>query len=77
MYVFCVWFTGPLTCKKNPDEQLYRICYELTVKIKFTKRVLKNVIMRAFGKLNNTFQNPFNIILSQQSTNVRFVLSDN
>ena len=36
------------------------------------KRVLENVIKRAFGELNNIFQDQFNKILSQQSTNVRF-----
>ena len=41
------------------------------------KRVLENVIKRAFGELNNIFQDEFNIILSQQSTNVRFFLSHN
>ena len=51
---------------------------ELTVEIKnFIKRVLKNVIKRAFGELNNVFQDEFNKILSQQSTNVRFFLSLN
>ena len=39
--------------------------------------MLENVIKRAFGKLNNIFQDEFNIILSQQSTNVRFFLSHN
>ena len=43
----------------------------------YIKRVLKNVIKRAFGKLNNIFQNEFNENLSQQSTNVRFFLSHN
>ena len=41
------------------------------------KRVLENVIKRALGELNNIFQDEFNIILSQQSTNVRFFLSHN
>ena len=41
------------------------------------KRVLKNVIKRAFGELNNVFQDEFNKILSQKSTNVRFFLSHN
>ena len=36
------------------------------------KRVLKNVIKRAFGELNNVFRGEFNKILSQQSTNVRW-----
>ena len=38
---------------------------------------MENVIKRAFGELNNIFQEEFNIILSQQSTNVRFFLSHN
>ena len=41
----------------------------------FIKRVLENVIKRAFGELNNIFQDEFNKILSQQQTNVRFFLS--
>ena len=42
------------------------------------KRVLENVnIKRAFGELNNIFQDEFNKILSHQSTNVRFFLSHN
>ena len=41
------------------------------------KRVLKYVIKRVFGELNNIFQDEFNKILSQQSTNVRFFLSHN
>ena len=41
------------------------------------KRVLENVIKRVFGELNNIFQGEFDIILSQQSTNVRFFLSHN
>ena len=40
----------------------------------FNKPVLKNVIKRAFGEVNNTFQDEFNKILFQQSTNVRFFL---
>ena len=36
------------------------------------KRVLKNVIKRAFGELNNIVQDEFDKILSQQSRNVRF-----
>ena len=43
----------------------------------FIKRVLKSVIQRAFGELNNIFQDEFNKILSQQSTNVRLFLSNN
>ena len=39
------------------------------------KRVLKNVIKRAFGELNDIFQDEFNKSLSQQSTTVRFFLS--
>ena len=35
--------------------EIYRICHELTVEMKFIKRILKNVIKRAFGKLNNIF----------------------
>ena len=42
---------------------------------KIIKRVLKNVIKRAFGDLNNIFQEEFNKILSQQSMDVRFFLS--
>ena len=38
-------------------------------------RVLTNVIQRAFGELNNIFQDEFSKILSQQSTKVRFFLS--
>ena len=41
----------------------------------FIKRVLENVIERAFGELNNIFQDEFDKILSQQSTSVRFYLS--
>ena len=47
------------------------------LRYKYIKRVLENVIKRAFGELNNIFQDEFNIILSQQSTNVRFFLSHN
>ena len=36
---------------------------------------MKNVIERAFGELNNVFQDEFNKILSQESTNVRLFLS--
>ena len=43
----------------------------------FIKRVLENVIKRAKGSLNNIFQDKFNKILSQQSTDVRFFLSHN
>ena len=32
---------------------------------------------RAFGKLDNIFQDDFDKILSQESTNVRFFLSHN
>ena len=39
------------------------------VKIMLIKQVLKNVIKRAFGELNNIFQDEFYKILSQQSTN--------
>ena len=39
------------------------------------KQILKNVIKRAFGELNNVFQDEFNEILSLQSMNVRFFLS--
>ena len=38
----------------------------------FIKRVLENVIKRAFGELNNISQDEFNKILSQQLMNVRF-----
>ena len=41
----------------------------------FIERVLENVIMPAFAELNNIFQDDFNEILSQQSTNVRLLLS--
>ena len=51
------------------------ICHELTVD--FIKRILKNVIKLAFDELNNLYQDEFNEILSQQSTNVRFFLSHN
>ena len=37
----------------------------------------KNVIKRAFGELNNVFQDEFNEILSQQAPNVRFFLPHN
>ena len=43
----------------------------------YIKRVLENVIKRAFGEINNIFQDSFNIFLSQKSTNVRFFLSHN
>ena len=36
------------------------------------KRVLKNIIKQAFSELDNIFQDEFNKILSQKSTNVRF-----
>ena len=36
--------------------RIYRICHELTLEIFFFKRVLKNVIKRAFGELDNVFQ---------------------
>ena len=55
----------------------YRICRELTVENKFIKRVLINVITRAFGELNNISQDEFNKILSQQSTNIKLFLSHN
>ena len=55
----------------------YRICRELTVENKFIKRVLKNVITRAFSELNNISQDEFNKILSQQSTNIKLFLSHN
>ena len=41
----------------------------------FIKRVLKNLIKRAFGEINYIFQDEFNNILSQQSTNSRLFLS--
>ena len=34
------------------------------------KQVKKSVIKQGFGKLNNVFQDEFNKMLSQQSTNV-------
>ena len=34
-------------------------------------------VKQAFGELNKVFQDEFNKILSQQSTNVRFLLSHN
>ena len=41
--------------------RIYIICHELTVETEnFIKRVLKNVIKRAFGELNNVFQDEFN-----------------
>ena len=49
----------------------------LLLRSNFIKQVLKNVIKRAFGELNNVFQDEINTILSQQSTNVRFFLSHN
>ena len=49
-------------------------CYVIKI---FIKRVLENVIKRAFGELNNISQDEFNKILSQQSMNVRFFLSHN
>ena len=39
------------------------------------KRALENVIKRAFDELNYIFQDEFNQVLSQLSTNVRFLLS--
>ena len=36
---------------------------------------MKNVIKQAFRELNNSFQDEFDKILSQQSMNVRFFLS--
>ena len=42
------------------------------LRYKHIKRVLENVIERAFGELNNIFQDEFNTTLSQQSPNVRF-----
>ena len=38
---------------------------------------MENVIKRAFGELDNIFQDDFNKILSKQSKNVRFFLSHN
>ena len=38
---------------------------------------MENVIKRAFGELNNIFQDEFNKSLSKQSTNVRFFSSHN
>ena len=35
------------------------------------------LLSESFGELNNVFQDEFNKILSQQSTNVRFFLSHN
>ena len=43
----------------------------------FIKRVLKNIIKRAFGELNNVFQDVFNKILSKKSTKARLFLSHN
>ena len=40
------------------------------------KQVLKNVIKRAFGELNNLFRDEFIKFSSQMSTNVRFFLSN-
>ena len=56
---------------------IYRICLGLTVGVIFIKRVLKNVSKRAFGELNNIFQDEFDKIVSEQSTNVRFFLPHN
>ena len=47
------------------------MCHELPVGKKIIKRVLKNVIKRAFGELNNIFQDEFNKMLSRQSSNAR------
>ena len=41
----------------------------------YIKLVLKNVIKRASGELNNIFQDSFNIILSQQLTHDRSYIS--
>ena len=41
------------------------------------KRVSKNVIKQAFDELINIFQDEFNKVLSQQSTNARFFLPHN
>ena len=52
----------------------------VTVEKKCNQRSLKNVIKRAFGKLDNIFQNDClkkKKKFSQQSTNVRFFLSHN
>ena len=43
----------------------------------FIKRVLENVIKRAFGKLSNIIHDKFNKSLSRQSTDVRFFLLHN
>ena len=43
----------------------------------FIKRVLKKVIKEAFGEFNNVFQDEYNKMLSQRSTDVRFFLSHN
>ena len=59
--------------KRESMMVIYRICHDFS----FIKRVLKNVIKRAFGELNNIFQDSFNKTLSQKSTSVRFFLSDN
>ena len=53
------------------------ILHELTIEIDFIKLVFKIVIKRPFGELNNVFQDEFEIILSQHSTNVGFLLSHN
>ena len=70
------WVRYYVTSKEIVVE-IYRICHELTVEINYIKRVLENVIKPAFGELYNVFQDEFNKILSQQSTNVRFFLSHN
>ena len=44
---------------------------------KFIKRVVENVIKRAFGEFYYIFQDEFDKIISQQSMNVRFFLSNN
>ena len=48
------------------------ICHKLTVEIRFYETSLGKCYKQAFGELNNFFQDEFNKILSQQSTNVSF-----
>ena len=61
------------------DEQfLFPQCFQKLSVVDASKWVFMELrVKRAFGELNNIFQDEFNKILSQQSTNVRFILSRN
>ena len=57
---------------------LFPQCFQKTCFPEASKGVIVwEWVKQAFGELNNIFQDEFNKILSQQSTNVRLVLSHN